>query len=361
MVKRLLLLNGLAILGVVLNHASYFGFLSMYLTGQSLDQMGSSTYYILRAVEQAVIFAIPAFLFISGYFIAFAIGRIEAKKQWRVIFNRIKNLLIPAIIWSVLILTLDMLQGTLYSVDSFLFTIITGNARVPYYYVLLLVQFLILSPILVSLARTRYKLLLVLTAVIQLFFVSLRYDTFLELNTPLLQPILFMSHQRYLLSRIFFFAFGIVVGLHFTQFKQKIIRVRWGLLVSLVVFFILGIVEWEFIQGISGEIAIGQSETIIDNLYALIFILCFLAFEEFIPPFPKQLSDLGGMSYGIYLTHWSVQEFISYKFINYLPWLVGFQILMQPILIACGVGLPVILMVLVKRSPFRRYYRYLFG
>jgi peptidoglycan/LPS O-acetylase OafA/YrhL len=385
--KRLLILNGLAILAVILYHSSIWAFLSMsraaqnfdgsmqtfpgtdsFLsmsrTAQNFDRIGVLTYYSLRTLEQAIIYAIPVFLFISGYFIAFAIGRIESNKQWRVIYARFKGLVIPFLIWSVLILVLDILLGNPYSVKDFLLTIITGKARIPYYYVPLLVQYLILSPILVSLARTRYRLLLIVAAVIQLIAISSRYITLLELNIPALQPLLFLNRQNLFPSRIFFFTFGVVYGLHFSQlkqFRQNLIRFRWGLLASLVVFFILGIVEWEIIQGFSGEISIGQTETIIDGFYALAFILCFLAFEEFIPPFPEQLAYLGVLSYGIYLIHWSVLEYISKIIIHFLPRLTGFQILMQPILIVCGAVLPIIFMTLVKRSPIRQYYRYLFG
>jgi peptidoglycan/LPS O-acetylase OafA/YrhL len=361
---RLLVLNGLAILGVILYHASSWAFEIMSWTPQGFDQMEPLTFNGLRAVQQAIIFAIPVFLFISGYFIAFAIGRIETNKQWKVIFTRIKNLVIPFFIWSVLILSLDMLLGNTYSVKDFILKIITANARGPYYFVALLVQFLILSPILIVLARTRYQLLLILTAFIQLIIVTLRYDTVLDLNIPALQPILFMSLQRFFAGHIFFFTFGIVYGLHYSQFehfRQKLIRVRWGLLVSLVVFFLLGVIEWGILEKSSSQIWFSQPETHIDGLYAFTFILCYLAFEEFTPPFSKQLALLGGMSYGIYLLHWSVLEYISKMIYHFLPWLMNYQILMQPILIACGLGVPVILMTLVNKSPFRQYYRYLFG
>jgi peptidoglycan/LPS O-acetylase OafA/YrhL len=358
---RLLVLNGLSILGVILYHASSWAFETVSRTPQ---RFGPLTNYSLRTVQQAIIFAIPTFLFISGYFIAFAIGRIEGHKQWKVVFIRIKNLVIPFLIWSVLLLSLDMLLGRAYSVRDFLLKIITADARGPYYFVLLLVQCLVLSPILVSLARTRYKLLLVLTAVIELVIVSLRYDTLLGINTPALEPIHFMTLQRFFAGHIFFFAFGIVYGLRLSrskQFREKLVRVRWGLLVSLVVFLVIGIVEGEVLRKLSGLTWWSQPETHIDGLYALTFILCFLAFEGFIPPFPKQLALLGGMSYGIYLIHWPVQEYIS-KMIYYLsPSLLSFQIIMQPMLIICGLGFPIILMILVNKSPIRSYYRYLFG
>ena len=357
---RLLILNGLAIFAVPLAHAADWGFVSVSWTTQNFNQMGLLTYYSLRTIQQVVTFAIPAFLFVSGYFISFAIGHINDNRQWRVIFTRIKYLVVPFLIWSILILVLDIFLGNPYSIRDFLLTIITGKARTPYYYVPLLVQLLILSPFLVSLARTRYKLLLFLTALIQLIAIGLRYDTLLGLNSHVLQPILFISSPRMFSSRIFSFSFGIVFGLHFSQFQQKLARVRWGLLVSVIVFAILGIVEWEFLQRFS-TFFIGQKETVIDIFYALAFILCFFAFEEFIPPFSKYLKVLGGMSYGIYLTHFSVQEYITKVIVRTIPWLAGFQILMQPILIVFGLGLPVILMKLINKSPIRQYYRHLFG
>ena len=355
---KLLILNGLAIFAVPVNHASAWIFISMGRTGY---QMGPLMYYGLRIIEQAITFAIPAFLFISGYFVSFAIGRIEANKQWKVIFARVKNLAIPFFVWSVLILILNMLQGNPYSVGSFLLTIVTGNASVPYYFVPLLVQFFILSPFLVSFAKTRYELLLFLTALIQLVTIGLRYDTLLGLHIPALQPILFLDHPHLFPSRIFYFTLGIVFSSHFSQFKQKLIQVRWGLLISLVVFFILGIVEWEFLQGFSTIYFIGQTDTVIDVFYSMALILCFLAFESFAPPFSKQLEFLGGLSFGIYLLHFSVQEYISKIVVHFLPWFTSLPILMYPLLVVCGLWFPIILMTLVNKSPIRRYYRYLFG
>jgi peptidoglycan/LPS O-acetylase OafA/YrhL len=283
-----------------------------------------------------------------------------------VILARIKNLIIPFIFWSVLIVLLDLLLGTPYSIVSFLLRVITGQAAGPYYFVLTLVQYLILSPVLVSLARKRYKWLLILTAVIQIATVSLRYDILLGLDLPALQPIHFLDSQRFFPSRIFFYTLGIVYGMHFSrskEFRQRLVQARWGLFVASIVFLILGTIEWEILQTSSSDPStfIFQLETHTDNFYALAFILGYLAFDEFTPPFPKQLEIVGGLSYGIYLTHWSVQEYISKFIYHLLPWVISYQIIMQPILIVFGLGLPILLMTIVKRSPARYYYRYLFG
>jgi hypothetical protein len=90
MIRRLLYLNGLAILAVILFHTSGMGFIAMFawthrylpVTVPNYDLFGSSAYYGLRVVEGIVVFSIPAFLFISGFFIAFATGRTKSKVSW---------------------------------------------------------------------------------------------------------------------------------------------------------------------------------------------------------------------------------------------------------------------------------------
>jgi hypothetical protein len=46
---------------------------------------------------------------------------------------------------------------------------------------------------------------------------------------------------------------------------------------------------------------------------------------------------------------------------HFLPALLGYQIVFQPILYAAGLGIPLLLMALVRHSPARRFYAYQFG
>ena len=80
MAKRLLLLNGVAIVCVILFHATGFGFTAMFawahryreVSSPNFDAVGTGAYYAFRLIEQFVVFAIPAFLFVSGYFVSVA-------------------------------------------------------------------------------------------------------------------------------------------------------------------------------------------------------------------------------------------------------------------------------------------------
>jgi fucose 4-O-acetylase-like acetyltransferase len=102
MVRRLLYPNGLAILFVVLFHTTSWGMTAMFawtprylpVSEPVFDQTGSLPYYWVRFVEQVVVVAVPALLFVSGYFVAFTTGQRD-NLAWSQIWGRIKKLLIP--------------------------------------------------------------------------------------------------------------------------------------------------------------------------------------------------------------------------------------------------------------------------
>ena len=111
----------------------------------------------------------------------------------------------------------------------------------------------------------------------------------------------------------------------------------------------------------SGQSWIAPQETIIDNLYAAMFLLSFLAFEQVRLPMADKMSYLGSKSYGIYLVHSPVIEYTARVIYHLIPVLLSFQLLFQSSLWVAGLGVPLLLMAIVNRSPFRRFYNYLFG
>jgi peptidoglycan/LPS O-acetylase OafA/YrhL len=90
-------------------------------------------------------------------------------------------------------------------------------------------------------------------------------------------------------------------------------------------------------------------------------ILAFLAYTEVQLPFANVLLDLGGRSYGIYLVHGIVMEYVSRGLYHLAPWVLARQSLLQPALIVLGLGIPLALMALVSRSRWRGMYGFVFG
>ncbi len=103
--KRLLTLSGLAILAVVMNHASHSGFIAMFwwtdqylpVTVPNYDQMGSLAYYGLVAAQKLAVFSVPAFLFITGMFLSYAARGSQTHLTWRMVRRRIFEFAAPLI------------------------------------------------------------------------------------------------------------------------------------------------------------------------------------------------------------------------------------------------------------------------
>jgi peptidoglycan/LPS O-acetylase OafA/YrhL len=121
------------------------------------------------------------------------------------------------------------------------------------------------------------------------------------------------------------------------------------------------VVEPEVIYRSTGTDWRGGPLVISGSLYAVAFIPCFLAFHELPIPLSGIFNQLGKKSYGIYLIHPTVLEFVARLIQQFLPWMLAYQVLFQPVLVVSAIGAPVLLMATVARSPARRAYRYLFG
>ncbi|HFE67395.1 MAG TPA: acyltransferase [Chloroflexi bacterium] len=369
MIRRLLLLNGLAAIGVVVNHATGWGYTAMFwwahryrpVTSPNFDQMGGLSYYGLRSMEQLIMFSIPAFLFVSGFFIAFATKKNQSTVEWHVVGSRIKNLVIPYVIWSTIILLGQVLQGDGVTAVEYIQTLLFGRAALPYYYVPLLIQFYLLSPILfVPAAKKNWKLLLLLTGLIQLTVLLARYPELLGLQIPAADAIGRMTPGWFFPGTIFWFALGVVAGFQIRPFKAWLDKYKWGLLGLTILFFFLAMADWEIMLQRSGE-WLTPTRTLLDEFYSGFFILAFMAFQTAKVPYAKQVNDIGVHSYGIYLVHAPVLEYLSRAIYFIAPVILGYQIIFQPILIIAGIGIPMLMMNLMNRSPARKEYKYLFG
>ena len=132
MTKRLLLLNGLAIMAVVCNHASHWGFISLsWCLGQTVaagdnTQIGALTYYGLVAIGKLAVFSVPAFLVVSGFFVAYAARGSQSALGWKMVTTRVTSLAVHYIIWSVVIFVTDAFQGIRLPPDKYLLRLAYG-------------------------------------------------------------------------------------------------------------------------------------------------------------------------------------------------------------------------------------------
>ena len=365
MTKRLLYLNGLAILMIPLQHATGYGLQAMFLwTDQYLpvevpnySLLGSFSYHLIIFIRQLSTFSVPAFLIISGFFISFLARGKDANVTWKQVIPRAKVLLYPFVIWTVLRFVL--LRRLPESIEDIL---------QPYHFIPLLIQFYLLSPFLVRVAKTNWKLLLGISLFLHLGIQFYRYAEDMRWMLPGQDLVLWLT-PRWIFygQQPFWFPFGIVFGLHATEFYQKLKTYKWPLLIGTLFFLGLMITEYYVAFSMSGEAWMGATfaganfSGMVRIFYIFFTILFILSLDDAILPFPKVVTDLGSRSLGIYMANIPCIYVTAVLMYRLTPQLLGIQPIYLSVLFAAGVGIPLFLMYLVRRTPLRSYYRYIFG
>ena len=383
MTRRFLLLMGLGILGLILNHSATFGYQATFdlawryrpevaaacgdltppVNCPSYDQVHSATYWGLTLVRRFIAFGVPVFLMVSGYFIAFAAGRKEATIKWPILKARVVGLLIPYLVWSLIIFAGQAIfySRTYPTAWEYIRRLLIGGATGSYYYIPLLIQLYLLSPLLVPLAKNNWNRLLAGTAVLMLFVETLRYLQLFGLGAPVVPSLINLTPLWFFPRRLFWFALGIVFGFHIGDFKPFLIQHKNKLVIGTVVFYLLSLVEFEVLLSLSGQPWIDFYSTYTTNIYAGFFMLAMLSVTKLKIPFTPQIMDIGAKAFGIYLVHEQVLELVGTLMFRFAPWILEYQILYQPIMMVFALGVPLLLMRIVSHSPAKRLYKYSFG
>lgn len=368
MIKRFLYLNGLAILGVLLFHAGGWGLTAMFAWSDRFlpaavsaqSQIGSASYYFLKAVEQISIFSIPAFLFVSGFFVAFKSSNQNTNTQWKSIGNRIKFLLIPYLLWTTLYIIFNILQGKDAGLLEIIGFYLTGSVTPAYYFVILLIQFYLLSPVLVSLAKRNWKLLLLLTALLQLSIDIIPYIISAFPQSDFLVPLVRLIPKWIFIARLFWFTLGIIVCLNRDIFQKFIFGHKKVWYISAIVLYLLNVLERELLFRWSGGDWIGTRETPINALYAIAILFAVLSFNKTLP-LKNQVESVGSQSFGIYLVHIPAMELVARLFYHFAPGFLAQTVLFTLLIALSGLLIPLVVMKVFKALPVRRFYGYVFG
>lgn len=369
MVRHLLFLNGLAVVGAVINHASGWGFTSLFwwtdryrpVAVPDFSQLGTPAYYMLRALEQLIMFSLPAFVVVSGFFLAMAASGQEVRLPWGRLCGRLGMLLVPYVLWSLVIFVGRGFEGATDTSVGYVQQLLFGRAAEPYYYIPLITQLYLLSPFLVRWVKRHGTLMLCLAAVVQLGVQGVRYPVALGWDAPVAATVWRLTPGWFFPHMLFWFVFGIYAGTHLATLRPWLTRGRTilpGLTVGLGV---AAFTEWELLSRASGRPWVAPTATVLDSLYSLAFILSFMAWAGARLPGRRSLDALGERSFGVYLIHAPVLELASRGVYHAVPLLLGYPLLFQSLLIAAGIAVPLLLMAMVNRTAVRPFYNYLFG
>jgi hypothetical protein len=227
-----------------------------------------------------------------------------------------------------------------------------------------LIQFYLLAPFLVPIARKRPVLLLGGVAALQLGVQYFRYiaDLGIEMTGA---SALIAETPRWIFigQQPFWFPLGLVFGLHFPRISPRLIQAKWKLLAATAVFAVLAVVEYLWADKLNGEAWIGPSFAgFMRNFYILFAILTFISFDVASGALTRYINDIGSQSLGIYLANIPSIYVISVLMYHLTPWALEIQVLYQTVLVIVGLMVPLILMWIMKSSTaLRPTYRYIFG
>ncbi len=365
--KRLLVLNGIAVSLLPLHHAAAYGFNALFqwvdrysgASGPNFDRLGSVSYYALLLIRQWDAFAIPGFLFVGGVFTAFLAHGDSVRTHWQAGLSRVKKLAPPLALWTVFhFLLLTRVPSSLNEMLGV------------YYFIPLLMQLYLISPWLIRFARRHWRLLLVIAFVLQFGAEVPRYFRSLGLDLPGGDLIIAATPLWFFPSRSFWFTLGLVAGLNMPAFKGWVAGHRHRLAVAVVVTAVLALVEVEVANWLTTRPWVGPTFSgVFRNAYAGLVILFYMALDGASHPrldpiwarVSRWLAEIGGRSIGIYLANSPAIYVLASLLYHFAPQVLGNQVLYQSALIVTGLAGPLLLMDLTRRTPLRRVYPYVFG
>jgi membrane-bound acyltransferase YfiQ involved in biofilm formation len=360
---------GLAIFAVVLSHAAGWGQIAMInwadryrpVSVPNFDQVGSLSYDVLLVLRQLTVWAVPAFLFCSGVFVTYAARGSHGVFSWKMARTRVIDLLIPYVLWSLTWFVADALEHYTLTPGEYLSRLITGTADGgTYFFVPLLCQFYLLSPWLVPIARAYPKRLLAIAVLVQTAGFIVQYLLIFGVAVP---PYISWIIEPWLIFRwVVYFALGLVFGIHVERLKQAALRHKWVLVGVTLLTGFLAIFEAEAIYWVTRAELRYVPLTFTTALFSIAFVLVFVVFDKVPIPFPAELNQLGSKSYGIYLVHMKAMSYTARVIRQVAPWILAYQVLLfTPIMLVVGLGVPLLLMAIVTKSPVRKSYHYVFG
>jgi surface polysaccharide O-acyltransferase-like enzyme len=279
--------RGFAITAVVAIHAIDTTFSWRYLS------ISKWNLFFLITYRQLLNFAVPVFIFISGYWMSKkSIKSLEDYKTF--LIRRLPRVLIPYLFWSFILLGHEAIKTHDIDVQQIIFKLLTGRATTIYFFVIVICQLYIITPLLQYINRKRYGLILVLILNVVSLLSAYLSRLFFNYWFP-------ASSTFYLW--IIFYEIGLLIGNRGN--KTSIPK-------NMHIFILPAILICLLISGLEASILLSKYDDwyfavapvkYSSFLYSVCVIFGFLFVRERFSYWPKLLITIGNYSFGIYLIH----------------------------------------------------------
>lgn len=368
MTRKLLFLNGIAIILAVYHHSIYWAVTAInywghrFVDGATPELLTTPNIFslFLRISDQIAGAAVPAFLFVSRFFYSFSLDRQTIRQSYRFIQKRILYLLFPYFIWSTVTVVFRIIEGRSYTVLELIRVYLLGEADAPFYYVPLIIQLIILSPFLFKAIKKYPVGILAIALVIQALSSIPWYFKVMKITPSQALNYLSVFKISYIFSHLIWF----VIGLMFFIYRQNIIaflkKHLWGFLFLIALTFFIGQLEIQHLTNASGNSWINSQASIVTRVFYSLIILAFAVFWENNASISR-IEFIGARSYGIYLSHMITIEICARLIYHLIPFILGQTFIFLGIMIFLGVGIPLLMIYVSRKMPLKMTYSYLWG
>lgn len=328
MKRKIPLLRGIAILTVVLAHAcarAAEAFESQVRGDVPFDTSSWLQYNLLIGVVQLGAYAVPAFLFVSGLFVPFAVQGTSLERDWKAIRGQLVTLARPFLVWSVVAVCVDVALGISSPRAYIRNCLMSGQVEWGYYFVPLLAQCYLLSIFIVRWMAARPGLVLVIAAGVQFISVGLRefgglwlgWDSIIGLGA---------KYGDYFATRwIFYFVLGLWASSRTTQIAIWLKSRRSLLGCLMLVFGVLSASEGILLNEAQHKLEWALSQ---QRLLVTVYAICALGFY-FSLDLPRSsrvvrsIENAGTVSLALYLIHPIFHKGLSRVLLHFTPTLVA--------------------------------------
>jgi probable poly-beta-1,6-N-acetyl-D-glucosamine export protein len=348
MYRQIPALRGIAIIIVILNHAIYYS----DFTGSepAVYPFGNIANSVLTALGHLGIFAVPTFLFLSGCFFAYAYQDINSGNHFRRVWKSLRFILIPYLFWSILFyVMLFVIQGQTFTAPEYIKNLFVGY---PYHFIPLLVFFYLISPILVRAGKQHGLIILAVFGLYQAFLLYLANS---DLSSgPVMEwlkyfrvPVLYSTFAEWGI----YFPLGVIAAINAKKILPILKKYLTLIFVAIILLFAASTYNLLFLNNFP----------FLDYIVVLLFVISLPAIRYDKIPFVRQLDKIGTKSFGLYLMNLIVINVMLAELKIFAPDIIKHEILLSTVLFVLGLFIPLFLMNVSARLPFRRFYKVAFG
>ena len=303
---KIQILRAIAIIGVVLIHTCPSGKWQIF-------------------VRPFINFAVPIFIFLSGY-----LTKIDTT-DWKTFYKkRIIRVLIPYFIWTILYTTADSI-GSGLDFKKYIVNLLTTKAATSLYYIFVYIQLVILTPFLCKLAKSKYKWTGLLIGPIGAIIKYVLFLSGIESNK-------YVASLWYVccLGWITYYYLGLLLGNKIINKKIRINKLVIFYTFSIIIQMIEGYIWYRFEEPKCGTQI--KLSTILTSSIFILMSYWYLNNKNF--KFTnKVLVKIGDYSFGIYLSHLMILRILQkIPFYSHIPFVLNSFILLTLTIICVFIG-----------------------